>query len=212
MRLDHLSYVAPPGRLADEVQRIGSALGASFSDGGLHPRFGTRNFVLPLAGFTFLEVVAALDHPAVDQAAFGRAVRQRGFDGGGWLGWVVAVDDISTVEQRLGRTAVDGNRHRPDGTDLRWKQIGVLDLMDDPQLPFFIQWLSDPSQHPGAAGRGHPTIERVEIAGDPERVSDWLGAPDEHPLEDIEVDWVEADHPGLVAVQFGTGKGSVRID
>ena len=46
MRLDHLSYAAPSGHLADVVQRLGSRLGAGFTDGGVHPRFGTRNFVL----------------------------------------------------------------------------------------------------------------------------------------------------------------------
>ena len=50
MRLDHISYAAPSDHLADVVQRIGYRLGAGFSDGGVHPRFGTRNFVLPLAG------------------------------------------------------------------------------------------------------------------------------------------------------------------
>ena len=74
MRLDHLSYAAGPEGLASCVQRLGAQLGAGFIDGGLHPRFGTRNFVLPLAGGVYLEVVEALDHPAVETAP----VRPRG--------------------------------------------------------------------------------------------------------------------------------------
>src|SRR5450631_1923637 len=119
MRLDHLSYAAGSEGLASCVQRLGSTLGASFRDGGLHPRFGTRNFVLPLAAGCYLEVVEALDHPAVDTAPFGRAVRARTEAGGGWLGWAVRVDDLAAVEDRLGRKAVDGHRRRPDGFDLR---------------------------------------------------------------------------------------------
>src|SRR5215475_11963519 len=115
MRLDHLSYAAGPEGLASCVQRLGARLGASFVDGGMHPRFGTRNFILPLSGGTYLEVVEALDHPAVDNAPFGRAVRERGALGGGWLGWAVAVADLASVEARLGRRAVDGHRVRPDG-------------------------------------------------------------------------------------------------
>ena len=166
MRLDHVSYAAGPGQLIDVVQRVGAAVGAGFSDGGRHPRFGTRNFVLPLAGGTYFEVVTTLDHPAADRAPFGRAVRRRADAGGGWLGWVVAVDDIAPVEQRLSRSAVPGNRHRPDGVDLRWKQIGVLDLIDDPQLPFFVEWLSGPEDHPSNGAKNEIAIERVEIAGD----------------------------------------------
>ena len=214
MRLDHVSYAAGPGQLIDVVQRVGAALGAGFADGGRHPRFGTRNFVLPLAGGTYFEVVTTLDHPAADRAPFGRAVRRRAEAGGGWLGWVVAVDDIGPVEQRLSRTAVPGNRHRPDGADLRWKQIGVLDLIDDPQLPFFVEWLSGPEEHPsnGAGAKHEIAIERVEIAGNRDTVCTWLGQPRESPLEGIAVDWVDADEPGLVAVHFSTPRGTVRID
>ncbi|GMA87142.1 hypothetical protein GCM10025868_23920 [Angustibacter aerolatus] len=85
--------------------------------GGVHPRFGTRNVVLPLLDRRYLEVVECLDHPASDKAPFGQAVKQRSADGGGWLGWVVAVDDLAPYEQRLGREAAPGNRHRPDGTE-----------------------------------------------------------------------------------------------
>jgi len=214
MRLDHVSYAAPVEHLADTVQRIGAALGASFSDGGLHPRFGTRNFVLPLAGGMYIEVVAALDHPAAFSAPFGRAVRARAEAGGGWMGWVVSVNNMAAVEARLGRSAVEGHRIRPDGFDLRWHQIGVLDTMADSQLPFFVHWESDPRQHPSAGGHDL-RIAALEIAGSPERVARWLGGPTHHPLEEVEVLWLREDDPagpGLVAVTLMTPRGAVRID
>lgn len=209
MRLDHISYAAGPEGLGACAQRIGAALGAGFHDGGLHPRFGTRNFVLPLAGGVYLEVVAALDHPAADKAPFGQAVKMRSDAGGGWLAWVVAVDDIESVEQRLGRSAVVGHRRRPDGVELSWRQIGVLDLLDDPALPFFIQWEVDAALHPAIDGSG-PGIEQVEICGDRDKVFDWLGQPVDR--MDFRVDWVDADDPGLAAVHFATARGTVRID
>ena len=98
MRLDHLSFAAGPDGLASTAQRLGGLLGKDFVDGGVHPRFGTRNMILPLAGDTYLEIVEVLDHPASDKAPFGQAVRARSALGGGWLGWVVAVKDISVVE------------------------------------------------------------------------------------------------------------------
>lgn len=213
MRLDHLSYAAGPDGLAATAQRLGSALGAGFRDGGMHPSFGTRNFLLPLAGGTYLEVVGALDHPAADKAPFGQAVKTRTGQGGGWLAWVVAVDDIQPYEGRLSRSAVAGSRRRPDGTTLTWRQIGILELLDDPALPFFVQWQGDPSMHPGAPDNGPvppPAIDRVEICGDPEKIANWLGG--DVGGVDFPLDWVEADEPGLVAVQFRTNHGVVRVE
>jgi len=212
MRLDHLSFAAGPDGLASTAHRIGGLLGREFNDGGVHPRFGTRNMTLPLAGNTYLEIVEVLDHPASDKAPFGQAVRARSALGGGWLGWVVAVDDIRTVETRLGREAATGHRYRPDGTELHWKQIGVNGLIADPQLPFFIQWEIAAELHPSAGADASYSLACLEIAGDPGRVSEWLGETVEAPLEDVKVDWV-APHgtPGILAAQFLTPNGLVRL-
>ncbi|HKC26582.1 MAG TPA: VOC family protein [Jatrophihabitans sp.] len=213
MHLDHVSYAAGPEGLAPCVQRIGAKLSAAFSDGGLHPSFGTRNFVLPLSDGCYFEIVEALDHPAADRAPFGRAVKSRWKAGGGWLAWAVAVADIGVFEQRLGRPAADGHRRRPDGFDLRWKQIGVNDVTEDPQLPFFIQWETDAHHHPGTPG-SPVTLRRVEIAGDEQTVDAYLGTSARQPLDGIEVDWVSPfeGETGLVAAVFDTPGGEVRID
>jgi hypothetical protein len=212
MRLDHLSFAAGPDGLVATAERIGAQLGTSFVDGGVHPRFGTRNMVLPLADNTYLEVVEVLDHPASDKAPFGQAVRARSALGGGWLGWVVAVDDIGVVERRLGRESVVGNRHRPDGTELRWRQIGVNGLIADPQLPFFIQWDVPADLHPSRGGDDDFSLAALEIAGDPQRVSEWLGETVEAPLEDVKVEWVAPNGtPGIIAAQVQTPHGLVRI-
>jgi hypothetical protein len=212
MRLDHIVFAAGPGGLAGTTERLSEQLGEEFSGGGIHPRFGTRNSILPLTDGTYFEVVEVLDHPASDKAPFGQAVRARSELGGGWLGWVVAVDDIVPFEARLGREAVNGNRHRPDGVELLWKQLGVKGLQADPQLPFFIEWNIDPANHPSAGATGEVSLVALEIAGDPARVSEWLGQSVDEPLEAVKVEWV-AQHgtPGIVAAQFQTPNGLVRI-
>ncbi len=212
MRLDHIVFAAGPGGLAGTTKDLSELLGEPFAGGGVHPRFGTRNAILPLTEGTYLEVVEVLDHPASDKAPFGQAVRARSELGGGWLGWAVSVDDIAPFEERLGRESVNGNRHRPDGVELLWKQLGVKGLQADPQLPFFIEWEIDPSNHPSAGATGNTSLEALEIAGDPARVSEWLGHSVEQPLEDVKVEWVAPNGtPGIVAAQFQTRNGVVRI-
>ncbi len=209
MRLDHVSYACAPDQLAEVVQRIGSDLGAPFTDGGIHPNFGTRNFILPLAEGTYVEVVAALDHPAADKAPFGQAVRRRTQEGGGWLCWVVAVDDIAAVEGRLGRASVRGHRVRPDGTDLRWRQIGVQGVLDDPQLPYFVQWDAG-VEHPSRLG-SDVRLASLEICGDSAVLEAWLDS-EQDPLSDASIAWVDCEDQGLVACNFLTPRGFVRID
>jgi hypothetical protein len=211
MRLDHVSYAAEPDGLDATATRLAARLGIEFVDGGIHPRFGTRNRVLPISDHHYLEVVDVLDHPAADKVPFGQAVKARTAAGGGWMGWVVAVDDLAPVERRLGRPAVPGNRKRPDGFELRWRQIGVNGLINDPQLPFFVSWESEPGEHPSQPGNGVELV-KIEIAGDPLRVAEWLGEPADHPLDDVDVEWV-APHgqPGILAAHFRTANGLVRI-
>jgi Glyoxalase-like domain len=212
MRLDHLSYAAGPEGIAQTSRRLSGLLGEEFVDGGVHPRFGTRNKVLPLEGGVYLEVVGVLDHPASEKAAFGQVVRARTEAGGGWLGWVVAVDDMSVVERRLGHAAVHGSRHRPDGFELRWQQLGVSGLQAEPQLPFFVRWEIQPQEHPSCGASGAIRLSRLEIAGDPTRVSEWLDQDPAKPLEDVDVEWVQADGTsGIVAATFDTPGGPVRF-
>jgi len=159
MRLDHVSYVASHDQISDVVQRIGSQIGTAFVDGGIHPRFGTRNFTAPLLNGQYIEVVCALDHPAAEQTPFGQAVSKKAAEGGGWLTWVFAVEDIAPIEAAIGRPALEGHRRRPDGTDLKWKQVGVKELLTDPELPFFIEWQD--GHHPSEVGK--PVTSMVEI-------------------------------------------------
>jgi len=212
MRLDHISYVTSHDQLADTVQRIGSRLGSTFVDGGVHPRFGTRNFTLPLLNGQYLEVVCPLDHPATETSPFGKAVSQRVAEGGGWLTWVLATNDVSKIESRLGRSAVDGHRTKPDGTDLKWKQIGVLGTLEDRQLPFFIEWNAD--HHPSTDGKAVSKIVKIEIAGDETIIKTWLASEISEVANGVSIliSKNNLGESGITSVQLETPTGMVLID
>lgn len=212
MHVDHLIYATGPDGLKEEAARLAEALGTGFKDGGFHPRFGTRNHIIPLAGARYIEVVEVLDHPAAEKAAFGQAVRTRSSMGGGWMGWVVSVPDISPYEQRLNRSAVIGTRHFPDGRRLEWAQLGIRGLMADPQLPYFLQWKSDDSLRPSAL-QGDVALLALQISGSTERLSEWLGVSVEDTIDAVTLDLV-APHgtPGINSVTFDSPtKGRITI-
>jgi hypothetical protein len=214
MRLDHVSYVTSHDQLADTVQRLGSRLGSTFVDGGVHPRFGTRNFTLPLQNGQYIEVVCPLDHPATEQTPWGKAVSKKAQEGGGWLTWVFATEDISKVEEKFGRTATEGHRTRPDGVDLKWKQIGVNEITDSRELPFFIQWLT--ADHPSQDGKAVAAIEKITIA-DTEQLSDsWFKSEILDGLNGTGIEFIDPStnegESGIVAVHLMTPSGSVVLD
>ena len=187
MRLDHVSYACGPDGLAATAARIGETLGIEYVKGGVHPRFGTRNVIFPLQNGQYLEVVEVLNHPASDKAPFGQAVRARSEQGGGWMGWCVAVDDLAPFEERLGRQSVPGNRKFPDGRELTWQQIGINGLIADPQVPYMLRWDDGTEDlHPSKALDPAGRISKITIAGSRDRVRDWLGQPEQSPVGDVE--------------------------
>ena len=214
MRLDHVSYVTSHDQLADTVQRLGSRLGSTFVDGGVHPRFGTRNFTLPLQNGQYIEVVCPLDHPATEQTPWGKAVSKKAQEGGGWLTWVFATEDISKVEEKFGRSAIEGHRTRPDGSDLKWKQIGVNEITDSRELPFFIQWLT--ADHPSQDGTPLSEIEKIVIADKDQLADSWFKEEILAALGDIAIEWVDPSandgQSGIVAVHLSTPNGVVVLD
>ena len=214
MRLDHVSYVTSHDQLADTVQRLGSRLGTTFVDGGIHPRFGTRNFTAPLLDGKYIEVVCPLDHPATEQTPWGKAVSKKAQEGGGWLTWVFSTEDISPIEEKFGRKAVDGHRTRPDGTDLKWKQIGVKEIEESRELPFFIQWLTE--DHPSKDGKAVAKIDKIIIDDKDELSESWFKTEILSGLDGIALSWninsEDIQNSGIVKVILSTKNGVIEID
>ena len=214
MRLDHVSYVASHDQISDVVNRIGSQIGTAFVDGGIHPKFGTRNFTAPLLNGQYIEVVCPLDHPATDTNPFGQAVKKKAEAGGGWLTWVFSSSDLGKVEEKFGRKAADGSRTRPDGSELKWKQIGVKDIMGSGELPFFIQWLTE--MHPSKDGNSVAKIAKIIIADDEQLADSWFKDEIKSGLNGVEIEWVKPElndgDKGIVAVELQVNNNKIRLD
>jgi hypothetical protein len=214
MRLDHISYVASHDQISDVVNRIGSQIGTAFIDGGIHPKFGTRNFTAPLLNGQYIEIVCPLDHPATDATPFGQAVKKKAEAGGGWLTWVFSSSDLAGIEEKFGRKAADGYRTRPDGSELKWKQIGVKEIIGSGELPFFIQWLTD--NHPSKDGNSVAKISKLVIADDEKLADSWFQEEIKSALSGVEIEWVKPESnegdKGIVAVELTVNNSKIRLD
>ena len=214
MRLDHVSYVASHDQISDVVNRIGSQIGTAFVDGGIHPKFGTRNFTAPLLNGQYIEIVCPLDHPATDATPFGQAVKKKADAGGGWLTWVFSSSDLAKVEDKFGRKAADGARTKPDGSELKWKQIGVKEITGASELPFFIQWLTE--QHPSKDGNSVAKITKIVIADDGQLADSWFKEEINSALAEVEIEWVKPElndgEKGIVAVELSVNNSKIRVD
>jgi len=60
MHVDHIIFASGPQGINADAAHLAERLGTSFREGGFHPRFGTRNHIIPLADARYLEVVEVL--------------------------------------------------------------------------------------------------------------------------------------------------------
>ena len=214
MEIDHVSYVASHDQISDVINRIGFLIGSPFIDGGIHPRFGTRNFTAPLKNNQYIEVVCPIDHPATDQTNFGIAVKQKALSGGGWFAWVIRTPDIEEIEKRIDRKAIDGDRIKPDGSKLKWKQIGVSEILTMNELPFFIEWQD--SNHPSTDGVAIATIDKIYISSNNDLNSSLFKKEIQEGVGNIKIEVIDSstnkNFTGILSLDFTTNKGLVNIE
>jgi hypothetical protein len=214
MRLDHISYVASHDQISDVVNRIGSQIGTAFVDGGIHPKFGTRNFTAPLLNGQYIEVVCPLDHPATDATAFGKAVKYKLAAGGGWLAWVLSTKSILNIEKLLDRKAILGYRTPPGGKLLEWKQIGILETLKSNDIPFFVQWVS--KDHPSKTTKPVSEITKIVIREGNHVTDNVIRNFVCHEFKQVEIKRIKNisknEINGIVEVHFNNKGKSVVID
>jgi hypothetical protein len=95
---------------------------------------------------------------------------------------------------------------------LQWKQLGVLDLLEDPSQPFYVEWISN--SHPSTDGSAHAKL--IEIVIESSQHSDLKL------LEDIQNKFIKYIHvtgkkisplnQGIKEVLFEHNKNIIKID
>lgn len=160
------------------AERFWDRYGLASVEGGRHDAWGTANRIVPL-GDDYIEFLAVVEHSVAVASPFGRFLAGLTADGDRWFTVCIADDDIEATVARLGLELTAGARRRPDGQEVRWRGAGLEDSKREPWLPFFIEWQVPPEGYPGRMSAKHGVdvtgIARVEMAGDPHRLAEWLG-------------------------------------
>jgi hypothetical protein len=92
--------------------------------------------------------------------------------------------------------------------------MGVNEITDSRELPFFIQWLT--ADHPSQDGKAVAVIEKITIA-DTEQLSDsWFKTEILDGLKGTDIEFIDPSknegESGIVAVHLMTPIGVVRLD
>jgi hypothetical protein len=203
LALDHVLIAVDDLDAASRL--VEDRYGLASVEGGRHPGWGTANRIVPL-GSAYLELVAVVDETEAAQSAFGRwvggAQRDRPF------AWAVRTDELDLIARDRGLEVDAGSRGRPDGHLVEWRSAGIDRAAADPSLPFFIEWGSG-TVLPGRAVVRHPVgsveIVRLELEGDLDRISAWLGT---HALPIV----VGAGAPAMTRIVLSSDAGEIAVD
>ena len=197
-RIDHAVYAVRDLDVA--AGRWRERYGLEAAPGGRHARWGTANRIVPL-GDDYLELISVVDPEVAAGSVLGRRLGAVAAHGDAWFALCLADDDLDATASRLGLEVETGSRTLPDGTELRWRHAGIDADEREPWLPFFIAWEVPPELHPGrspsgSAGEVHG-IAGAKVAGDPERMRDWLGGAEV--AIDVVPIGVASGEPGIVS-------------
>jgi catechol 2,3-dioxygenase-like lactoylglutathione lyase family enzyme len=204
MRIDHVVYAVRD--LDAAAARWRDAYGLESLPGGVHPRWGTRNRLVPFGG-DYLELLAVEHADVASGTVLGTRLLDLTADGDRWFSVCVADDAIEATAARVGITVEPGSRTRPDEEVIAWRGAGIDAETRPLDRPFFIAWDVPQRLHPGADALAHPCgatgIVAVEETGDPDGVRAWLG-------EDLPIE-VTPGPPAVVAVRLATPSGELRV-
>ena len=173
MLIDHVLLAVADLEVA--ADRLLDKSGLASVPGGVHPQWGTANRIVPLGG-QYLELIGIADAAVAAENPLGRWVSAQTSDGDRLAGLMVEPEDFDAVSTRLSLTPTPGQRTRPDGTVLSWRLAGMAEALAG-TLPCFISWTNRDDTVRGDAGIGATGISEVELGGNIDEITAWLGGP-----------------------------------
>lgn len=208
--LDHVIVYVRDLAAAREDWR---ALGLEATDGGMHPKVGTRNAIVRFPDGSFLELMTIEDREkAREQAPAIVAFVELHPDGP--MSWALRTDDLAGVAERLraGGFPVgalrEGEGRRDSGKVARWRSFQV----EEPAFPFVIHYAGPPTSEPSTAGLpiagiAAAIVQGVEARSLAERLARAFGTLRDDGRVQLargEVVTVEEprQHPGVIGVEL----------
>jgi hypothetical protein len=161
MRIDHVIWATRD--LDAAAERFEREFGLAATGGGRHEGMGTHNRIVPLGG-GYVELLAVADAAEAAASPLGRFVDAAAE---GWMGWAVVVDDVEAAAARLGTELTVIAR-----AGFTARLTAVAEALAEPTLPFFLQ-RDEGTPDPGDGGSAGG-LAWVEVAGDAERLREWL--------------------------------------
>ncbi len=189
------------------------AIGLDATDGGSHPKHGTRNAIVRFPDRSFLELMTIADREKLKgHAPALLAMLELHPDGA--MGWALRTDDVDAARAELEAKRVrvlpmwQGQGRRDSGKVARWRTFQI----EEPAFPFVLQYDGPPTSE--ASTRGLPIagiaaaiVQGVSAPALAERLAAAFGELDEDGrvrLAQGEVILVEEprEHPGIVGVEL----------
>jgi hypothetical protein len=189
------------------AERFHAQYGLASLAGGHHVGLGTGNRIIPL-GSAYVELMAVVDHEEAKSSPLAQWVTALTEAGDQLAAVCLRTDDIEGAAERLDTQPLAMERARPDGEILTWRLAGLADTLEDPSLPFFIQWDVPISELPGNSEAPHLIeplgIDWVEIAQDPQTIHQRTGT------DHLNIRIADGE-PGLRAIGIATSDGAVVV-
>lgn len=129
------------------------ALGLIATDGGSHPKQGTRNAIVRFPDRSFLELIGVEDREKV-RASSSAFLQLLEHHPDGAISWALRTDDVAEARAKLATKGLrvgvlrEGLGQRDSGKIARWRTFQV----EEPGFPFVLQYAGAPTADPADDG------------------------------------------------------------